>query len=117
MSLVSNYCRGTDGKMYQNPVLGEKDWFICFDDDDPEELVIKNTCKLTPHEIFKKIGMKYKNLYKNGSSGRMFDGDFHSARSYFFDAQNRINVDFITHSDGVVDPDTIFQGVIFDPKK
>jgi len=31
----------SDGKWYQNPIIGEgKDWFICWDDDDPIELVI-----------------------------------------------------------------------------
>lgn len=43
MSLVSTWALADDGRLYQNPVLGDAthEWFICFDDDDPIEMVVK----------------------------------------------------------------------------
>jgi len=43
MSLVSTFVIADDGYFYDDPHIGEPgnpDWFICFDDDDPPELVI-----------------------------------------------------------------------------
>lgn len=40
MSLVSTYVLADNGLFYKNPTLRGEDWFICFDDDDPPELVI-----------------------------------------------------------------------------
>ena len=41
MSLVSNFVIMVDGKWYKNASIYDKtnNWFICFDDDDPSELV------------------------------------------------------------------------------
>jgi hypothetical protein len=43
MSLVSTYVVMADGKYYQNPVIYDEtgDWFICFDDEEPPEFVIR----------------------------------------------------------------------------
>jgi hypothetical protein len=43
MSLVSTYVRAADGDLYRNPVLADETngWYLCFDDDDPPELVWK----------------------------------------------------------------------------
>lgn len=42
MSLVSTWVEMDDGRWHQNPVLGQgKRWFICYDDDDPIELVVQ----------------------------------------------------------------------------
>ena len=43
MSLVSTWVKMADGKWYQNPTIFSKsrNWYLCFDDDDPPELVIK----------------------------------------------------------------------------
>ena len=41
MSLVSTYVQMDDDRWYKNPVIGQgKQWFICYDDDDPIELVV-----------------------------------------------------------------------------
>lgn len=40
MSLVPTWVRATDGRYYKNPILHGEDWFVCFDDDDPPELVV-----------------------------------------------------------------------------
>lgn len=41
MSMVPTYVRASDGRFYKNPVLTSEDGFICFDDNDPPELVMK----------------------------------------------------------------------------
>lgn len=40
MSLVSTYVRAVDGQLYRNPIIYGDGWFVCFDDDDPMELVV-----------------------------------------------------------------------------
>lgn len=41
MSKVSTFVLMDDGQWYKNPVLGVgQDWYICFDDEEPPELVI-----------------------------------------------------------------------------
>ena len=41
MSLVPTYVLAQDGYWYKNPVLGTASWFLCYDDDDPIEIVIQ----------------------------------------------------------------------------
>lgn len=41
MSLVPTYVQMADTCWYKNPVIYHDDWFLCFDDDDPPELVFK----------------------------------------------------------------------------
>lgn len=51
MSLVPSFVLGNDGRWYQNPVIGVGDeWFVCWDDDDPEELVIHDVGHNTTKE-------------------------------------------------------------------
>lgn len=40
MSLVSTYVEASDGLFYREPILSAPGWYICWDDDDPIELVI-----------------------------------------------------------------------------
>jgi hypothetical protein len=40
MSKVPTWVLAVDGRVYQDPVLEGPDWFLCFDDDEPPELVI-----------------------------------------------------------------------------
>ena len=46
MSQTTNYVRADDGLLYEDPsIRGEREgreWFICFDDDDPPELVVQS---------------------------------------------------------------------------
>lgn len=47
MSLIPTYVRASDGRWYEDPTLAasedwrERKWFLCFDDDDPPELVVR----------------------------------------------------------------------------
>lgn len=51
MSKVSTFVQGDDFKFYKNPVLYGDDWYLCFDDDDPPEVVIKATVKRTAKKL------------------------------------------------------------------
>ena len=120
MSLVSTWVRATDGFLYQNPKLHGKGWFICFDDDDPVELVISNRSKKTPKEIFEKLGMKHTKLIFNGIAGRCFGKgyNFTWSKSWFFEIKNNINPKFISYYEKKVkSSDNIGQGVFYDFKK
>jgi len=60
MSLGYIFVKFDDGKWYRGGALGEEDWFICFDEDEPPELVIKKGAfknGLTPEKIIEKIGL------------------------------------------------------------
>ena len=121
MSLVSTWVKAKDGLFYKNPELSDKDWFICFDDDDPPELVIKKKSQLKPEDIFKSIELKYSELRENKASGmRTFDSNydhFEDAISYFFQIESRIDPKFITFSDGTTkSSNEEGQGVFYDPK-
>jgi hypothetical protein len=42
MSMISDYELADDGKWYEHAVIGEpKKWYVCFDDEDPPQLVIR----------------------------------------------------------------------------
>jgi hypothetical protein len=87
MSLVGTFVKCTDGNWYQGLVYRAQDntWFICFDDDDPPELVARETCKLTPRQICEKLGLQVKAYNKGSHSDRSFNGRFRPAKSVFLD--------------------------------
>jgi hypothetical protein len=93
MSLVPVYVRGSDGLYYKNPVIHGDGWFICFDDADPPEIVIRR-------KLIKRSGMKSKDYAeqllqslnvpfeirrKGEYAMRVFGGKLYHAQSYFFD--------------------------------
>lgn len=41
MSLVSIYVQSQDGEWYKDPMIRQEGWFICWDDDEPIELVVR----------------------------------------------------------------------------
>lgn len=71
MSLVPTWVRATDGKYYKDPVLRERDWFLCFDDNEPPELVVKwkegddlPSFWRRAETILKELGLQYRFLSK-----------------------------------------------------
>lgn len=105
MSLVPTYVKADDGFFYKNPVLGTKDWFICFDDEDPPELVIKKECPSSPKTLLQMIGITFSNLQKQGISYRLFSQrgyNFKEAISYTFDLLKPLPVNNITKHEGKV---------------
>lgn len=87
MSLVPSYVYCNDGKFYQDLAYRSKtrDWFICFDDDDPIELVVRETCPKSPHEILAEVGIHYVAIGRPSRGDRVFGKNwrFHPAKGYF----------------------------------
>jgi hypothetical protein len=60
MSLGYIFIKCDDGKWYRGGALGEEDWFLCFDEDEPPEIVIKKKAYeegLTPQKVIEKVGL------------------------------------------------------------
>lgn len=84
MSQVSTYVYCSDGYFYTDLVYRDKDWFICFDDDEPVELVAKKDKPIDPELIIKQLGIPIVGLYKKPSCcKRLFSGKFTDAYSWF----------------------------------
>ena len=97
MSLTFTSCRCNDNKYYQDPVWRGPDYFVCFDDDDPPEIVVKligpkdhNVCKEKAEAILRSLGFNNFTLNSfSSSSSRMFrtpgtkDYKPHPAFSFF----------------------------------
>jgi hypothetical protein len=75
MSLVSSYVYADDGKWYQNPSIGVVgEWFLCFDDDDPDELVIFDRSGMGPQEVILKYNLPFKKPRRAGRATRCVVG-------------------------------------------
>lgn len=83
MSLVSAYLK-IGSIFYKNPIYKGAGWFVCFDDEDPPELVIKDSCGLRPTEIFEMRGIKATEIRLAHRANRWFDRVFCPATSYWF---------------------------------
>lgn len=113
MSLVPSFIKADDNKYYKNPVLAGDDFFICFDDDDPPELVVKvngrteEQLKARVDELLKEFNSQICGKPVMGA-GRIFSEDmsgfeFEAAYSVFIDIKQRIPHEKITTHDGVFD--------------
>jgi hypothetical protein len=90
MSLVATYVYCKDGKYYDDLAYRDQDntWFICFDDDEPVEVVIRETCRKSPEEILTEVGIPFNSVMKGcRRSMRMF-GKMKDARAYFINVRN-----------------------------
>jgi len=86
-----------DGKFYKDPTIrGEffgRKWFICFDDDDPPELVAEEGLKHCAAAILASVGIVASHGAMGYRSLRCFDGDlqnFLPAVRCFLRIKNRI---------------------------
>lgn len=115
MSLVSTYCLADDGKWYKEPVLGGEDWFICFDDDDPPELVFKEHSDINPYTLLRELGIKASLKGRGNRSMRMFSEEikFDDAISFWLKIKKPIPAAAITEHDGIID-ELPFQGTLYD---
>ena len=133
MSLVGTYVRATDGNLYEDPVLRGDGWFVCFDDDDPPELVLDRAKGLNPHAVLEGANIGYKKLRLAADyawrdfahEGDKFAGclaatgpqyDFRLAMAYFFELTRALDPKHITAHDGC-SKELPFQGVIYDFKQ
>ncbi|KKM92799.1 hypothetical protein LCGC14_1214740 [marine sediment metagenome] len=100
MSLVPTWVQAVDGLFYKGPVLHGPGWFVCFDDDDPPEIIV--TKKLlatgkTPKQILTEKGIKFADLEPGSSGGRIHPRDddrmkFTPSTSFFFVLKGRIPI-------------------------
>jgi|SRR5665213_299803 len=95
MSLVSTWVEATDGRYYQNPVLEGPGWFICFDDDDPPELVVTKRNLRTFQQILQDAKIPWKSIglgCGSGTGNLIFNGKFKEAKATFFELAGPIPI-------------------------
>jgi hypothetical protein len=88
MSLVSTFVQSQEGNWYKNPIVKGDGWFICWDDDEPIELVMKKGMGLQIPTILAELKKQGWELAPGGhvqkNAQRIFDDDeFHPAMSVF----------------------------------
>lgn len=113
MSLVSTYVRAIDGKLYRNPVLRGEGWFLCFDDDEPPELVVLRGQTPPGFTFFKKKKQTPRRSMR--CFGKAISAPFQDADAYFGRLTAPIPVPE-EHDGFVSSPERIRQGVVYDPK-
>ena len=113
MSLGPTYVRADDGEFYKNPVIRGEGFFLCFDEDEPPELVIEVgagnfVMAERMDEIIKQLGLKAS--FKQGPHrstrcfGKLSDkGSMRPAYAYFLNIHAPIPVSIITEHEGVYD--------------
>jgi hypothetical protein len=72
MSLVATYVLATDGRYYEDPTIYDTEhwppnWFLCFDDDDPPELVVRKGTPIPDLPYFQRT------TRFRSQTGRQFD--------------------------------------------
>lgn len=110
MSLCRVFIEGSDGKFYKDPTIkgqyGRTLWFLCFDDDDPPEIVVQEDPKLMPGELYykrraqqilKEAGIDCTVQYCNHgpNTSRMFLDEFWRAYSFTVVLHQRIPVSLL----------------------
>lgn len=107
MSLCSTYVESQEKHWYQDPVVRGTGWFICWDDDEPIELVIAKGIPFTVDQILKDLkdrGWDLRIMHKGHNAQRIFDGDhdFRPASSYFLHQGKRGPTDAILEGNKVL---------------
>lgn len=104
MSLSATWVKATDGYFYEEPVLRGEGWFVCFDDDDPPELVIEKGLGLNPPATLREANIGFTHLQFSQECGRDFGGqsgdiNIRDAQSFFFELTAPLDPAFITDFD------------------
>lgn len=103
MSLVPTYYLASDGNLYESAPRG-LDWFLCFDDEDPPELVMKNPgkrksadeCKVLAYKLMESLGMEADIIAGPQRHGRVFDGKMcKKSISFFLKITKPIPIDLV----------------------
>lgn len=115
MSLTHTCVQASDNKIYINPYISGEDFFICFDDDDPPELVIKVNNKSDTElnqraiNIINDLNLIATITSKPQKSGRIFNQNinqnfnFITAYSVFLSIKAPIPISIITSHNGIYD--------------
>ncbi len=110
MSLVSTYALASDGRYYANPVLrdAEHRWFVCWDDNDPTELVMRGRATVDDARLLlsaKGITASIDSGPKRGGQrcfGKIEHNPFHAATSFFITVIAPIPQTLILDHDGSI---------------
>jgi hypothetical protein len=124
MSLDYTYVKAVDGNYYRDPVLSGPDWFICFDDTEPPELVIRQGQLLSSinlaraKEILSGLDFNYKLLSTKPNLalrcfGKEIGDGLYPAGAYFFVLDSPIPIP--TEHKGVVNGRSITSGTVYSP--
>ena len=125
MSLVSTYVKLADDKWYKNPVIYGYSWYICFDDDDPPELVMtapKQISKVERHAMIKDF-LEERNIIVSSfvhsvSGSRLFPPEWKGSRpaiNAFLQIEKTIDcTNLLLLHDGVFDERPEIQGVYYE---
>ncbi len=120
MSCVTTYVQAVDGKWYAEPSFRGVDtagrhWFLCFDDDDPPELVLEEkdgkVNKDDARRCLEALGFSFAIAAAGGVSGRQFNSRTRRARSFDVTIYSRIPVP--AKYDGVFDARPSGQGCFY----
>ncbi len=116
MSLVSTYVESREGNWYKLPIIKikESNWFVCWDDDEPIELVYRIV--LEPQWILaylRKEGWDVDFTSEPEKQGlRSFDGNFHAAGRVFL-TQKAGPPDSLLNADALLPERPDCQGVFY----
>lgn len=90
MSLGPTFVQSASGLWYRNPIVGLADWFICWDEDEPIELVRKDgampAVEILAHLAMEKWLLRFynnRNVRGHRFAGRIFDGLMLPATAHF----------------------------------
>ncbi len=108
MSQVATYVEGVDGRYYICPIIYTDDWYVCFNDDDPPEIVVRHHksekgAESRAKKFLRDAGFKFRDFKFKGTSGRMFPPEWKltQASSAFFEILEPFPVENVKiHSDG-----------------
>jgi len=118
MSLVSDYTIMADGKWYKNITIYDEsqNWFLCFDDNEPPEIVIYNPDKTSSNkqkiikirEVLKKANIYAKVTGLKATGSRLYpphwSREFKPSISGFLKIRRRIDItNLLILHDGIFD--------------
>lgn len=105
MSIGYTFVLADDNNFYEDPTFCGDDYFLCFDEDEDPELVIKKMNRTEEQlekraiEILDWIGIKYSSIRQNKYCGSRFFGkkSMKPAVAYFVDINKPIPANKITN--------------------
>ena len=127
MSLGPTFVKADDGKFYRDPTIRGEDYFICFDEDDPPELVIRakrrslDQLKIIADKILETLNIKA-DLHSHSFAERVFSKGFKSnkfkpAIAFFLDIKSSISASLFQKENEGIRNDSKCEGTYYDFSK